>query len=222
MRMSFSVTVGEARSAFDASVTAFSGAVAALPEWELLAASRCHGWTRLEVTAHVVAGWQEMLGGFVSLVDADPTVDAASYWTSFAEMTSGSDRVEVLMAQRRRTAAYLRPAGLVEQMRDVSAAVLNGSRTIGGPFCQWQGQVFAPGDFLAIWAVENVVHHLDLLIDDKPPASGVALARATLEALVKEALPADWSDEQALLIGTGRMPVPDDAGAVGARLPAFG
>lgn len=222
MRMSFGVAVGEARSAFDASVAAFSGAVASLPEWDLLAASRCHGWTRLEVVAHVVTGWQEMLGGFVSLVDADPTVDAASYWTSFADMTSGSDRIEVLMAQRRRAATYLRPAGLVEQMRDVAAAVLNGSRTIGGPFCRWQGQVFAPGDFLAIWAVENVVHHLDLLVDDKPPSNVVALARATVEALVEDALPAGWTDEQAVLIGTGRVPVPDDAGAVGARLPAFG
>ena len=222
MHMSFSVTVSDARSAFDASVAAFSSAVSSLPEWDLLASSRCHGWTRLEVIAHVVAGWQEMLGGLVSLVDADPTVDAASYWTSFAEMTSGSDRVEVLMAQRRRAATYLRPAGLVEQMRDVSAAVLNGSRTIGGPFCQWQGQVFAPGDFLTIWAVENVVHHLDLLVDDEPPSNGVALARATLEALVKDALPADWTDEHAVLIGTGRVPAPHDAGVVGARLPAFG
>ena len=49
--------------------------------------------------------------------------------------------------------------------------------------CRWQGQVFAPGDFLAIWAVENVVHQLDLLVAELPPRSGLALARATIEAI---------------------------------------
>jgi hypothetical protein len=219
--MSFTVPLGDARVAFDASVTAFSGAVTSLPEWDLLASSRCHGWTRLDLTAHVVAGWQEMLGGFVTLVDDGPTVDAASYWKAFADATSGSDRVEVLMAQRRRAAAYTRPSGLVEQLRDVAGAVLSGSRTMGARACRWQGQVFAPGNFLAIWAVENVVHHLDLLVDDHPPRSGLALARATIETLAAGPLPADWPDEQAVLMGAGRLPVPDDAGTVGARLPVL-
>ena len=204
--MSSTVPVKDARAAFDASVTSFSGAVASLPEWDLLASSRCHGWTRLDLTAHVVAGWQEMLGGFVSLVDEDPTVDAASYWTAFADAASGSDRVEVVMAQRRRAAAYTRPSALVGQLRDVAGAVLSGSRTMGGRACRWQGQVFAPGDFLAIWAVENVVHHLDLLVDDPPPRGGLALARATIEALAAGPLPADWPDEKAVLMGTAACP----------------
>ena len=192
IRMSFTVPVGDARVGFDASVTAFSDAVASLPEWDLMASSRCHGWTRLDLNAHVVAGWQEMLGGFVTPVDDDPTVDAASYWTAFADMTSESDRVAVLMAQRRRAAAYTRPSALVEQLRDVAGAVLSGSRTMGARAYRWQGQVFAPGDFLAIWAVENVVHHLDLLVDDPPPPTGLTLARATIEALAADPLPADW------------------------------
>lgn len=221
--MSLTVPLDAGRATFDASVIAFSDAAAALSGWELLASSRCHGWTRLDVIAHVVAGWQEMLGGFVTVVDDEPTVDAASYWTAFADLTSGSDPVEVLMAQRRRTASYARPAVLLEHLRDVADAVLAGSRGMGvQSACRWQGQVFAPGDFLAIWAVENVVHQLDLVVDDRPPGSGLALARATVESLAGEPLPAEWPDEQAVLIGTGRVPVPHDAGVVGSRLPVLG
>lgn len=176
---------------------------------------------RLDLIAHVAAGWQDMLGGFVTVVDDKPTVDAASYWTAFANLTSESDRVEVLMSQRRRAVAYLRPSSMLVQLRDVADAVLSGSRTVSAQACRWQGQVFAPGAFLAIWAVENVVHHLDLLVDDRPPKNGLALARATIEALARGRLPVSWPDEQAVLVGTGRVPVSHDAGAIGARLPVL-
>jgi hypothetical protein len=220
--VAFTVPVGDARVAFDESVTGFLGSVASLSEWDLLASSRCHGWARLDLIAHVVAGWQEMLGGFMTLVDDGPTVDAATYWTAFADMSARSDPVEVLMAQRRRTAAYSRPSALLDQLHDVAETVLNGSRTMSMRACRWQGQVFTPGDFLAIWTVENVIHHLDLLVDDRPTLSGLALARATIEALAANPLPTDWPDEQAVLIGSGRLPVPDEAGAIGARLPVLG
>ncbi|HZC52545.1 MAG TPA: maleylpyruvate isomerase N-terminal domain-containing protein, partial [Mycobacterium sp.] len=215
--MPLTVPPDRAGPAFDGSVEAFCDAVASLTEWDLLGSSRCHGWTRLDLAVHVVAGWQEMLGGFVTVVDDEPTVDAASYWPAFADLTSGSDRVEVLMALRRRAAAYLRPSSLLAQLREVADAVLSASRTIRAQPCRWQGKVFAPGDFLAIWAVENVVHHLDLLVDDPPPSSGLALARATIEALAAGPLPVEWTDEQAVLIGTGRIAVPHDAGVIGAR-----
>jgi hypothetical protein len=220
--MPLTVPVKRAGPAFEESVTAFCDAAACLPEWDLLGSSRCHGWTRLDLVAHVVAGWQEMLGGFVTLVDDQPTVDAASYWTAFAHLTSGADRVEVLMAQRRRAAAYLRPRSLVEQLHDVAEAVRSGSHTMRTEPCRWQGQVFAPGDFLAIWAVENVIHHLDLLVDDPAPSSGLALARATVEALVGGPLPVGWTDEQAVLIGSGRVAVPYHADVIGAQLPVLG
>ncbi|HLI25398.1 MAG TPA: maleylpyruvate isomerase N-terminal domain-containing protein [Acidimicrobiales bacterium] len=219
--MPLTVAVGDARDAFEASVIAFSGAVTSLEEWDLLASSRCHGWSRLEVATHLVAGWQEMLAGFVTLVDDDPTVDAASYWRAFGDMTSACDPVDVLMAQRRRAAAYARPSAVLAQLGDVADAVLSGGRAMGGRPCRWQGQVFAPGDFLAIWAVENVVHHLDLLVEGRPPSSGLTLARATVEALAEEPLPGEWTDEQAVLIGTGRLPVPAEAATLSSRFPVL-
>jgi hypothetical protein len=86
----------------------------------------------------------------------------------------------------------------------------------------WQGHVSTSGDFLAVWAVENVVHHLDLEVADPAPAGAMALARRTVEAIVGEGLPAAWPDEQAVLVGTGRLPVPDEASELAERLPAFG
>ena len=114
--------------ACEESVHAFLAAVDGITEYELLGASRCHGWTRLEVVAHVIAGWQEMLGGFVSPVDARPTVDADTYWSAFEEQYGDEDPVAVLMAQRRRGAAYTRPASACEQLADVGAALVRGIR----------------------------------------------------------------------------------------------
>lgn len=44
----------------------------------------------------------------------------------------------------------------------------------------------------------------------------------TVEALVGSPLPTTRSDDDAILIGTGRVPVPDGLGVLAERLPAFG
>ncbi len=82
--------------------------------------------------------------------------------------------------------------------------------------------MFTPGDYLAVWAVEHAVHHLDLISQVPPPPSALGLARATIEALAGEPLPAAWSDEEAALIGAGRAPVPHGLGRLRLRLPALG
>jgi hypothetical protein len=224
--MPLSVPLDEARPACVESIEAFVGAVTGLDELALLDASRCRGWTRLDVVVHVIAGWQEMLGGLVSVVDDEPTVDAASYWTAFAEEYADGDPVLDLMAQRRRSAAYARPGSAVAQLTDVAEALLRGVRALADVRLLWQGHVFTAGDFLAAWAVEHAVHHLDLLLpdpDDHPvPASALRLTRATVEALAGGPLPGEWSDVDAVLAGTGRTPVPARAGAVAARLPVLG
>jgi hypothetical protein len=221
--MVLSVPLDSGRTACVDSVDAFVRAAESFNEYELLGASRCHGWSRLDAVTHVVAGWQEMLGGMVSTVDDEATVDAATYWPAFATEYSTGDPVPVLVAQRRRTSTYARPASAMAELRDVAAAVRRGVVSFEDHRRLWQGHVFAAGDFLAIWAVENVVHHLDLLSDEPAPASALRLTRATVEALIDQPLPDDWDDERAVLIGTGRLPVPDGEGAVAAdRLPALG
>jgi hypothetical protein len=220
--MGLSVGLDEGRVACTESIQAFVRAVDGMSEYDLLGASRCHGWARLDVVVHVLAGWQEMLGGLVSPVDSPPTVDAASYWPAFADQYADEDPVAVLMAQRRRASAYARPSSALAQLSDVAAAMLRGVDSFRDRPCLWQGHVFAPGDYLAIWAVEDVVHHLDLMSDEPAPAGALGLTRSTVEALAGEPLPQSWTDVDATLIGTGRMPVPDGTGPVGDRLPVLG
>ena len=220
--MGFSVSLDEARTACVDSIDAFVRAVESFSEYDLLGSSRCYGWTRLDVTVHVLGGWQEMLGGMVSPVESEPTVDAATYWPAFAAEYAADDPVPTLTAQRRRAAAYARPASARVQLRDVAAAVRRGVVSHRDRRCLWQGHVFAAGDFLAIWAVEDVVHHLDLVSVEPAPATALRLARATVEALIEQPLPAMMSDQEATLIGTGRSPAPAGLDAVAARLPALG
>ncbi|MBA2952839.1 hypothetical protein GON03_22705 [Nocardioides sp. MAH-18] len=218
--MSLVVELEVGRRAFSESVEAFLRAVDGFDEHALLGASRCHGWTRLDVVVHTISGWHEMLGGMVSVVDDEPTVDAASYWTSFAEEYAGADPVDVLMVQRRRTAAYRRPALACEELRDVAGMVLRGAAGMTEVHHFWQQQVFTAGDYLAVWAVEDAVHHLDLLADEPVPAGALDLTRATVEALAG-AFPEDWTAEDVALVGTGRRPAPEGLGATVDRLPAF-
>jgi mycothiol maleylpyruvate isomerase-like protein len=180
--MALTVDLETGRTAFSDSVHGFVAAVDAFDEWSLLGGSRCHGWTRLDVAVHVLVGWQEMLGGFVSPVDDAPTVDAASYWPAFDEEYD-DDPLVVLMAQRRRTAAYLRPDSVRRQLHDVADAVLRGAASCADRPLTWQGHVFTAGDFLTIWAVEDVIHQVDLLGDEPVPATALDLARATVAEL---------------------------------------
>lgn len=218
--MGLTVDLDTGRQAFSESVEAFLRAVDSFDEYALLGASRCHGWTRLDVVEHTIGGWQEMLGGMVSVVDDEVTVDAASYWPGFAEAYAG-DPIGTLMAQRRRTAIYSRPSRACEHLRGVAAMVLRGAAGMAEGRYRWQDQVFTAGDFLTIWAVEDVVHHLDLLADEPAPTTALDRARATVEAL-SGPLPEDWATETAVLIGTGRLPVPAGLGETADRLPALG
>jgi len=220
--MALTVTLEEGRAACAETIRGFVRAADGLTEHELLDVSRCHGWSRLDAVTHVISGWQEMLGGLVSVVDAEPTVDAATYWSAFADAYGGEDSVSLLMAQRRRTSTYSRPESTREHLRELAAALVRGVDAFGDQRCLWQKHVFAPGDFLAVWAVENVVHHLDLRSVEPAPANALALARATVEALAGTPLPSSWTDEDATLIGTGRRPVPDGVGELAGRLPVLG
>ena len=221
-----SVGLVAGRAAFARSVEAFSAAVDGLSEWELLGSSRCHGWTRLDVGAHVLAGWQEALGGMACPTRDHPTTDAASFWTAFAEANADEDPVAVVMAQRRRSDAHSRPDAMRAQLRDVAATAVRAAHAMADRPVWWAGEVFTAGDFLATWAVEDVVHQLDLGlppgVGPPTPPDALTLARRTAEALVGRPLPSGWDDATAVLVATGRLPVPAEAAHLGARLPAFG
>lgn len=194
---------------------------------DLLAASRCHGWAVVDVVVHVRAGLHEMLGGVVASSDASPDTDAATYWR--ADPPSGdsaADDVDRILWTRRTASAYRRPSGAFEHLRMAADAVHTAvTRMADGPV-SFQGHVLASGDFLATWAVELAVHHLDMGRDvdfGSPTVESLRLGRATVEALAGAALPREWSDEKCVLAGSGRVRLgPEACGAVSGSLPVPG
>lgn len=164
-----------------------------------MCASRCHGWTVLDVIVHVRTGLDEMLRGIVSVTTDRPDTDPASYWsTALPTADSPAEDVD----------AILWPRTAVAHLRDVATAVDTAARrTPDGPI-RFQGHVPASGDFLTRWAVELAVHHLDIAahLELAPPTErALELSRASVEALLDATLPRDLDDSAAVLLGTGRL-----------------
>lgn len=219
-----------ARDAFVSTLTGFFAVADSLSDDDLQAASRCRGWTVGDVLAHVHLGLQEMLLGLVSRTDGAPDTDAASYWQiDLPTNDEGADEVASIRFVRLLAAAYRRPTGLVGHMRPTVEGVMTAARQLAPGAVRFQRRVLSTGDFLATWACELAVHHLDLgrELQIAPPApAGLRVARETIEALAGGALPAAWPDETAVLLGAGRVSLDEErttaAGDVAARLPVFG
>ncbi|MBM6399322.1 maleylpyruvate isomerase N-terminal domain-containing protein [Phycicoccus sonneratiae] len=177
--MGFTVPHEEALDAFSTSVDSFVEAARAVDELALFAPSRCHGWTRFEVVDHVLAGWRELLGGMAARTPGPATVDAVTYWTDWGEAHAADDPVAVLMAQRRHADAHPRPSAAVAALTEVAEQLRLVSPSLPDGHHAFQGQVLTSGDLLATWAVETVVHQLDLGIPHPPPAAALNLARRT-------------------------------------------
>ena len=185
-------------------------AAAALDDLELLGASRCHGWSRLDVVVHVRLGLQEMALGALALEDAHPDHDAASYWADHPD-DRDADPVPHILWLRRTAAAYTRPARAVTHLRDVADAAVRAVRSMPEGTVDFQGKRLRSGDFLATWVVELAVHQLDLDLPDGS-SSGLGWTRLTLEAIAGARLPVDLDDRTAVLAGLGREPSPGSPG----------
>lgn len=201
-----------------------------LDDERLQAASRCRGWTVGDVLVHVHLGLQEMLLGVVSPTTAEPDTDAAGYWRhELPRSDPAADQVAQVRFVRLLAAAYRRPTGLVAHLRPTADGLATAVQVLAAGNLRFQGHVLGSGDFLATWAVELAVHHLDLQreLDLPPPApAATRLARRTIESLAGRRLPADWPDETAILIGTGRWPLDgqqaQQIGPLATRLPVLG
>ena len=167
-----------------------------------------------------------MMGGFHAETFDPPDQDAASYWGEYADT---SDPVDAILWTRRTASAYARPRGAVEHLRMAADAVrAAASRMVDGTV-SFQGHTLRSGNFLATWAVEMAVHHLDLLGGSElpgPAAESLTLGRRTVEAVLGGSLPADWDDDACLLLGSGRrQPTEAERAAAGPvleRLPVLG
>jgi uncharacterized protein (TIGR03083 family) len=207
-------------AAFLGELDAFATVAGGLSDLELMAVSRCTGWTVGDVIVHVHLGLQEMLLGVVAPTGRAPDTDASEYWRAFPPTNDDdADQIDGMRFVRLLGAAYRRPTGLVRHLLPTVDGLRRAVGALTPGAVEFQGHVLSTGDFLATWAVELAVHQLDL--HREPTAPGLRLARLTIEALVEGDLPAEWPDDQVVLLGTGRV-APDPGSPLAARLPVLG
>ncbi|MEU6224070.1 maleylpyruvate isomerase N-terminal domain-containing protein [Streptomyces sp. NPDC047042] len=213
---------------FTHSWTALLTTVADLPDDDFAHPSGCTGWLVRDLVCHLVIDAQDVLITLATPTDAEPTVDAVTYWDVLAEPPTGDDPLDALIP--RLAAAYGDPALLKFHLDDVGSAAGRAAR-LADPAVRvgTRDEVLTVGDYLSAYVLEWTLHHLDLIAHlpqpaHLPPAETLAAARASLEAIAGAPFPADFSDEHALLIGTGRRTPTTDAetaalGDLAARLP---
>jgi hypothetical protein len=210
---------------FSRTWTALREAVESLSDKDLEQASGCKGWLVRDLVCHLVVDAQDVLITLVTPADTEPTANAVTYW-HLGEPPTGEDPLDALTV--RLAAAYEEPWLLKFHLDDVGSAAGRAAE-LADPTARvsTQDMVLTAGDYLSAYVVEWTLHHLDLMAHlpklGGPLAEGLAHSRATLESLAGEPFPTSFSDEDALLVGTGRR-APTDAeltelGALAAKLP---
>ncbi|WP_318399901.1 maleylpyruvate isomerase N-terminal domain-containing protein [Plantactinospora sp. KLBMP9567] len=200
----------EPRRALGAAYDRITATIDGLADADLLRPTRCRGWFVVDLLLHLVLDAQRALVTLASPVVGPADVDGASYWLSPSDPDEGRHAAWV----RRSAAAFDRPRGVVRLWTDTAPAAVRAAAAADPlGYLTTQGHVLAVPEFLATLVTEAVVHHLDLTVDlpgaPEPEPDGVAIAVATLDGLLSaEAIrPADWSDTDYLLKGTGRLPL---------------
>ncbi|MEU2714297.1 maleylpyruvate isomerase N-terminal domain-containing protein [Streptomyces sp. NPDC007205] len=191
---------------FSRSWTALLAAVAELPDEDFERPSGCTSWLVRDLVCHLVIDAQDVLITLVTPADTEPTVDAVTYW-KLVEPPTGEDPLDALIP--RLAAAYGEPRLLKFHLDDVGSAAGRAAR-LADPALRvsTRDEVLTVGDYLSAYVVEWTVHHLDLIARlpsaAGPSAETLAAARASLEKIAGTSFPSSFSDEEALLVGTGR------------------
>ncbi|QNP68566.1 maleylpyruvate isomerase N-terminal domain-containing protein [Streptomyces roseirectus] len=200
--------------------TALRAAVAGLADEDFARPSGCTGWLVRDLVCHLVIDAQDVLITLATPTDASPTHDAATYWTLTHTPPTGDDPLDALTV--RLAAAYEDPALLAFHLDDVGSAAGRAAQ-LADPARRvtTQDMVLTAGDYLTAYVLEWTLHHLDLVahLPDAPgpPAEGLAATRNLLERVTGTALPASFSDPDALLVATGRRaPTPAQRAELGA------
>jgi hypothetical protein len=211
---------------FAHSWTALRAAVAGLPDEAFAQPSGCAGWLVRDLVCHLVIDAQDVLITLATPAEEEPTRDAVTYWEVADAPPTGDDPLDALTV--RLAAAYQDPGLLAFHLDDVGSAA-GRAAALADPELRvgTRGQVLTAGDYLTAYVLEWTLHHLDLVAHlpgvAGPPAEGLARSRGMLEAIAGAAFPASLSDEDALLVGTGRRaPTGAERAALGglaARLP---
>jgi hypothetical protein len=200
--------------------------VAELSDQDFTQPSGCHGWLVRDLVCHLIIDAQDVLITLVTPTEAEATRDAVTYWNVSATPPTGEDPLDALIV--RLAATYEEPRLLKFHLDDLGAAAGRAAELADpGMRVSTKDEVLTAGDYLCAYVLEWTLHHLDLTVNlpdaAGPPASGLTRSREMLETIAGAAFPASFSDEDALLVGTGRR-APTDAdrtalGELAARLP---
>jgi hypothetical protein len=197
---------GAAVELFSRSWTALRTAVAEVPDEDFERPSGCTGWLVRDLVCHLVIDAQDVLITLVTPAETEPTVDALTYW-NLVEPPTGEDPLDALIP--RLAAAYGEPRWLKFHLDDVGSAAGRAAE-LADPAVRvsTRDEVLTVGDYLSAYVLEWTLHHLDLVAHlpsaAEPPAETLAAARASLEKIAGASFPASFSDQDALLVGTGR------------------
>ena len=193
---------------FAASWAALRAAVADLTDKDFEQPSGCAGWLVRDLVCHLVIDAQDVLITLATPAGTAPlTADATTYWQVTNDPPTGEDPLAALTV--RLAAAYEDPALLKFHLDDVGAAA-GRAAGLADPTARvtTQDKVLTVADYLTAYVLEWTLHHLDLTayVPTAPGPSSESLAhsRAALERIAGEAFPASFTDEDVLLIGTGR------------------
>ncbi|WP_225627560.1 maleylpyruvate isomerase N-terminal domain-containing protein [Streptomyces werraensis] len=210
---------------FSRSWSALLAAVGEIADEDFDQPSGCRGWLVRDLVCHLVIDAQDVLITLVTPADSAPTADATTYW-DLVEPPSGDDPLDALIP--RLAAAYGDPALLRFHLDDVGSAAGRAAELADpAALVSTKDKVLTAGDYLRAYVLEWTMHHLDLVarlpLAPRPPAQTLAAARTGLERIAGAPFPAELSDTDALLVGTGRRaPTADETAALGglaARLP---
>ncbi|MFE5590300.1 maleylpyruvate isomerase N-terminal domain-containing protein [Streptomyces sp. NPDC056549] len=214
--------------AFTRSWTALRESVAGLADEDFARPSGCTGWLVRDLVCHLVIDAQDVLITLATPAGTPPTRDATSYWEVADAPPTGDDPLDALTV--RLAAAYEDPDLLKFHLDDVgsaagrAAALASPDLAVGT-----RGEVLTVGDYLSAYVLEWTLHHLDLVARlrgaPRPPAESLAAARDLLERIAGAPFPAELSDTDALLVGTGRrVPTPSERAVLSraeARFPLW-
>ncbi|MFI9822135.1 maleylpyruvate isomerase N-terminal domain-containing protein [Streptomyces sp. NPDC052013] len=210
---------------FSRSWTALRSAVDDLADEDWERPSGCTGWLVRDLVCHLIIDAQDVLITLVTPADTEPTVDSVTYW-GLVEPPTGEDPLDALIP--RLAAAYQDPALLRFHFDDVGSAAGRAAE-LADPRARvgTKDEVLTAGDYLRAYVMEWTLHHLDLIAHlpsaAGPPAETLAAARADLEQIAGAPFPVSFSDQDALLIGTGRRAATDSEraalGGLATRIP---
>ncbi len=211
---------------FSRSWTALRTTAVGLPAEGFDRPSGCAGWLVRDLVCHLIIDAQDVLITLATPAETEPTRDALTYWTVSGTPPTGDDPLDALTV--RLAAAYEDPGLLTFHLEDVGSAAGRAAR-LADPDLRVStcGEVLTAGDYLSAYVLEWTLHHLDLVMHlpdaAGPPREGLARSREMIERIGGTAFPSSFTDEDVLLVGTGRR-APTDAerrelGELAAVLP---